>query len=157
MLIRAYAELDAAATLDVFLRAIRTTASRDYTPEQIAVWAPGDIDITLWNTKRAQASTVVAVSGDRVVGFTDLDEDGYIDMLFVDPEFGRQGVASSLMAWVVETARDRGIAVLSTHGSVTARPFFEKHGFVVLEQRYPVRRGITLTNFAMRRDLRAES
>src|SRR5680860_743598 len=52
MLIHAYTELDAVATLDVFLRAIRTTASRDYSPEQIAVWAPGDTDLTAWNTKR---------------------------------------------------------------------------------------------------------
>ena len=60
------------------------------------------------------------------------------------------------MAWILETARDRSITELSTHGSLTARPFFEKHGFVVLEQRHPVRAGVALTNFSMRRTLGSE-
>ena len=39
MILRDYAESDGPATLDVFLRAIRVTAARDYTPEQVAAWA----------------------------------------------------------------------------------------------------------------------
>ena len=85
MLIRDYQPLDAEATLDVFRHAIRVTASRDYSPEQIAAWAPGDTNITRWAARRAAARTVVATLDDRVVGFTDLDDRGYIDMMFVDP------------------------------------------------------------------------
>ena len=153
MLIRPFAVVDGEATLDVFLRAIRITASSGYTPEQIAVWAPNNMDIAVWTAKRQATPTVVATSDDRVVGFTDLDGRGYIDMLFVDPDFGRRGVASALLGWVLERADERGITELSTHASLMARPFFEKFGFVVLEQRYPVLDGVRLTNFSMRRSL----
>jgi putative acetyltransferase len=40
-----------------------------------------------------------------------------------------------------------------THASITARPFFEAHGFRVDEVRHPVRNGVTFENFAMSRPL----
>ena len=153
MLIRDYASLDAQATLDVFRRAILVTASRDYSPEQIAVWAPADMNVTVWAAKRAAATTIVATMDARVVGFTDVDEQGYIDMLFVDPQVARCGVATALMTGAVDRARHCGIRQLTSHVSVTARPFFEKNGFVIVEERHPVRAGVALTNFLMRRSL----
>ncbi|TFD52709.1 GNAT family N-acetyltransferase [Cryobacterium sp. Hh7] len=155
MFIRPFTVLDGEATRDVFLRAIRVTASSEYTPEQIAAWAPHDMDIFAWTAKRARTSTVVATSDDHVIGFTDLDDQGYIDMLFVHPDFGRRGVASALLASALERAGELGLAELSTNASLIARPIFERFGFVVLEQRYPVLAGVRLTNFSMRRSLAA--
>ncbi|WP_456846315.1 GNAT family N-acetyltransferase [Cellulomonas sp. P5_C6] len=153
MLVRPYTSDDAPATLDVFLRAVRVTASRDYSPEQIAAWAPDVPDVDRWSARRAASRTCIASVGDRVVGFTDVDELGYVDMLFVDPDHGRQGVATALLDWVVATARDDGTPALTTNASVTARPFFEAHGFVVEREQHPVLRGVELVNFAMRRRL----
>ena len=68
--------------------------------------------------------------------FTDLDDHGYIDMLFVDPDFGRHGVASELLASVVALARQRGLPALTTFASLTSRPVFEKQGFVITGERY---------------------
>ena len=41
--------------------------------------------------------------------------------------------------------------ILYAEVSITARRFFEKMGFVVVEERHPVVRGVELTNYAMRR------
>ena len=82
-----------------------------------------------------------------------MDERGYIDMMFVDPAVTRRGVATALLGRVPEIAREQGADELTTYASLTARPFFEKHGFVVVEEREPVLRGISLTNFSMRRAL----
>ena len=153
MILRPFRESDAATTLDVFLRAIRTTASRDYTPEQVAAWASDDIDVAGWSARRADRRTQLAEVDGRVVGFTDVDEHGYIDMLFVDPDVARTGVASALFEWALETARDLGATELTTHASLTARPFFERQGFEVVVEQRPVLRGVGLTNFVMRRDL----
>ncbi|MBE7701790.1 GNAT family N-acetyltransferase [Oerskovia sp. Sa1BUA8] len=153
MLLRAYDDSDADATLGVFLRAVRVTARADYTPEQIAAWASDDIPIDVWAAKRLLVDTVVAVEGDEVLGFSDVDERGYIDMMFVDPAVTRRGVATALLGRVTEIAREQGADELTTYASLTARPFFEKHGFVVVEEREPVLRGISLTNFSMRRAL----
>lgn len=144
---------DAAATLAVFRRAITVTAARDYTPEQVAAWAPEDIDPDAWAARRAAARTRVAVRDGAVVGFTDVDAAGYVDMLFVDPAAARQGVARALLDWAVRTALADGATELTTHASITARPFFEAHGFEVVAEQHPVRRGVTLTNYRMRRPL----
>ncbi|MBO3102069.1 GNAT family N-acetyltransferase [Cellulomonas fengjieae] len=154
MILRPYRESDGPATLDVFLRAIRLTARRDYTPEQVAAWASDDIDPEQWEARRAAARTQVAQVDGRVVGFTDVDESGYVDMLFVDPDVARRGVGSALLDWAAATARELGATELSTHASLTARPVFERHGFVVVVEQRPVLRGVTMTNFVMRRALR---
>jgi putative acetyltransferase len=90
-----------------------------------------------------------------VAGFTDLDDHGYIDMLFVDPDFGRHGVASALLASVVALARQRGTVALTTYASLTAKPLFERHGFVVPDERHFLSRDVELTNVAMRCELGA--
>lgn len=144
---------DALATLAVFRRAVHGTAAADYTPEQVAAWAPDDIDPAAWAARRGTARTRVAVRDGAVVGFTDVDAAGSIDMLFVHPHAARQGVARALLAWAVETATADGAGELTTHASITARPFFEAHGFVVVAEQHPVRRGVPLTNYRMRRTL----
>ena len=153
MILRAYDESDAEATLRVFLRAVRVTASKDYSPEQIAAWGSDDISLDVWAVKRLQTDTVVAVEGDEVLGFSDVDDRGYVDMMFVDPTVTRRGVASALLDHVTRMAREHGAVELTTYASLTARPFFEKHGFVVVEERQPVLRGVSLTNFSMRKPL----
>jgi putative acetyltransferase len=153
MRIRPYVDGDAAATLDVYLRAVRGTASRDYTPEQIAAWAPDDLDPERWAARRAAASTVVAVEGERVIGFADLLDEGHIDMTFVVPEFGGRGVASALLAAVVDTARSRGLPRLTVRASITARPFFERRGFVLDEELQVELDGVLLATNAMSREL----
>jgi putative acetyltransferase len=152
--VRAYVPDDAGSTLSVFLDAVTVTASRNYSPEQIAAWAaPGERSIEEWDRSRAKTDTVVAISDDTVVGFSDVDATGYINMMFVDPQFARRGVATALLEEVERYALDLGVARLFTDASITARPFFEHHGFTVVAQQSPVHRGVKLTNYRMVKQL----
>jgi putative acetyltransferase len=99
--LRAYTAGDAQATSAIFLRAVRETARAHYSPEQVEAWAANYGDLDSWAAARAAAHTQLAIIDGHVAGFTDLDDHGYIDMLFVDPDFGRHGVASALLASVV--------------------------------------------------------
>jgi putative acetyltransferase len=134
--LRAYTASDAEATALIFLRAVRQTATVHYSPEQVAAWAANYGDPDSWAAARAAAQTQLAVIDGRVAGFTDLDEHGYVHMLFVDPDFGRRGVASALLASVVALARQRGLPALTTFASLTSRPVFERQGFVVTGERF---------------------
>ena len=155
MPLRAYRDADAAATRGVFQRAVRVTAARDYSPEQVTAWAPADADPAAWAHARAAADTVVAVDGEEVVGFGDLVDRTRLDMLYVDPAAGSRGIGSALIDCLVARARDAGARAVVTDASLTARPVFERHGFVVTARRTPVVRGVAMTNFAMRRALAA--
>ena len=134
--IRPFTTADAVPTLEVFLHAIRTTVAADYSSEQIAAWAPADADTGAWLERRSQLNTVVAVVDDLVAGFTDVSASSYIDMMFVDPAAGRRGIATALQLWARTEAERLGSSTLTTHASITARPFFEAQGFVVDEERH---------------------
>ncbi|POH67448.1 GNAT family N-acetyltransferase [Cryobacterium zongtaii] len=152
--VRAYAPQDAPSTLAVFLDAVTTTASQHYSPEQIAAWsAPEERDVEEWNLARAGRGTVVAVVEGDVAGFSDVNADGYIDMMFVSPRFGRRGVASTLLGAIERRAKSLTAATLWTNASITARPFFEQHGFVVEAKQHPVSRGVRMTNYRMAKQL----
>lgn len=154
--IRAYRESDAAGTLAIFLAAITETASADYTGEQVEAWAdPGGRDLAGWGAAMVGRESFVATIDDELVGFSDVSDDGYIDMMFVAPGFGRRGIATRLVAHGEQLARERGVRELTANVSITARPFFERHGFSVLREQEVVRHGVTLRNFRMRKPLRA--
>lgn len=71
----------------------------------------------------------------------------------VDPGAGRRGIATALLDRILSLARDTGVDTIEADASITARAFFERHGFVVVEQRTPVVRDVSMTNFKMRRSL----
>jgi len=58
-----------------------------------------------------------------------------------------------LMERVYQEARSLGLTELTSDVSKTAEPFFLRHGFQVVERRFPVRRGVTLENALMRKKL----
>jgi putative acetyltransferase len=150
MEIRPYAETDAPATLNVFLAAVTETASAHYSAEQIAAWArPAERDVNQWNFARKSLNTYVATIGSEVAGFADVGSEGYIDMMFVAPKFGRRGVASALLAHLQCIAAGVGASELYTNASLTARPFFEQHGFTVVAEPHPVPLGVEMTNYKM--------
>lgn len=154
MQIRPYAELDAPVTLSVFISAITETAAIHYAPDQIEAWSrPQERDANQWNSARLSLNTVVATIGGEIAGFSDVSESGYIDMMFVAPRFGRQSVASALLSHLHEKAVADGLSELWTHASITARPFFERHGFVVTAERHPITRGVRMVNYQMTRQL----
>lgn len=150
MEIRRYIEADAQATLNVFLAAVTETAAAHYSAEQIAAWArPDERDVNQWNSARMSLSTFVATIGDEVAGFSDVGDDGYIDMMFVAPKFGRRGVAGALLAHLRDVALVAGASALYTNASITARPFFKRHGFAVVSEQHPVAFGVEMTNYKM--------
>lgn len=153
-MIRPYSPHDAAATLSVFLAAVTVTAAADYTAEQITAWARDDQrELTQWNEAMSARNSFVAVIDTEVVGFSDVAEGGYIDMMFVSPAHQRSGVARKLLEHAESSARHVGAVQLTANVSITARPFFESCGFAVEAEQHPIINGVQLTNFAMSKPL----
>lgn len=153
--IRRYLPGDAATTLTIFTTSITHTAAGDYSPEQTQAWAqPGERDPGAWNDSMTGRSSFVAIWDGQVVGFSDVTDRGYIEMLFVAPEHLGCGIARALLREAERRARERDASALTADVSITARRFFERHGFSVERRQEPVRRGVRLVNFRMRKSLR---
>src|SRR5437660_11205760 len=115
--IRRYDSADLDAVIAVFLRAIREVAASDYTPAQIDAWAQADR--AAWEARRLSRPTWVAFTGEGVIGFVDLEPNGYLDMMFVHPDRQGSGVATALLGIVETAARSQGLSIISTEASIT--------------------------------------
>jgi len=153
MIIRPFREGEEGALRQVFLSAVHGTASRDYRPDQVEAWAPVAVDPEAWAGRIRAIRPYVAEEGGVILGYADLQRDGYIDHFFVAAEAGGKGVGSALMGRLVQTALEEGIPALHSEVSLTARALFERWGFVVEAAQTVVKRGVPMENFKMRRPM----
>ena len=151
MAIREYHPADLDAVIAIFVGAIREIAARDYTAEQIDAWA--QVDRGRWQQRRLSRPTWIAVIGEKIVGFADLEPNGCLDMMFVHPAHQGAGVATELLRTVETAARNLNLAHIFTEASITARPFFERRGFAVVTENFE-ECGQLLRNFKMTKGLR---
>lgn len=153
ILVRHYRPAEVMALMDLFRAAVRIGARRDYSQEQVEAWAPDEMDPVRWRARREGRMTWVAEAGDQLAGFTDLEADGHVDMLYVHPDHHRKGVATALLAAAEGEARARGLTRLYTEGSLTARPAFEANGYRVVAAQTVLFNGQSFRNFRMEKRL----
>lgn len=151
--LRPYQPADALALLDLFRDTIRRVNRRDYDDAQVMAWSSDEIDPGQWAARFEGRWVFVATERERPVGFAELEADGHIDRFYVSANHQSQGIGRRLLTAIVDEARRLGLARLFVEASVTARPFFESHGFVTLVRQEVNCRGVLLTNFRMERRL----
>lgn len=154
VIVRGYERGDAEGICRLFYETVREVNLGDYSPEQVRAWAPALPDPGIWHGRMSGRHTLVAEWDGEVVGFAELEEDGHLDMLYCRRDVVGRGVGSLLYAAVEERAGGLGIGRIFAEASITARPFFERRGFVVLGRNTVVQHGIELTNFSMEKTLR---
>jgi putative acetyltransferase len=121
-----------------------------YNPEQIAAWAATAERISSLENKIKEQYFYVAVNTDDVIaGFSSLEADGELDMMYVHKDYQGLGIASLLIQQIYEKAAALGLAKLTAYVSITARPFFEKQGFIVVETQQVQLGDVSLTNYEM--------
>ncbi|MBS0657155.1 MAG: GNAT family N-acetyltransferase [Verrucomicrobia bacterium] len=140
---------DALEIATLFHRTVREVNRGDYTPEQIAVWAGEAPEPEKWRARLAKKTVFVEQAGARLAGFAEFDPDGHIDAVYVHAEHQGQGVASRLLERIEAEAGRAGLRRLFTEASITARPFFERRGFRLLDAQDVEYRGATFRNYRM--------
>jgi len=144
---------DSEAMASLYHNTIHHINSRHYDPVQIETWGGAAPDPEKWRPRLATRQTFVAYQQDKLVGFTELEADGHVDTLFVHHEHQGEGVATRLLAHVEQLAERVGISRLYTEASITARPFFERRGFVVVRPQEVEIRGVWFRNYKMEKVL----
>ena len=144
--VRPYRPADAEALARLFYETVHAVCARDYTPVQLAAWAPRPPDPAAWDASLRRRTALVAVAGGDPVGFGDIDATGYLDRLYVRRDWQRRGVGTALCARLEAAVR---LATVRTHASLTARPFFAARGYRLVRAQQAERSGIWLTNFVM--------
>lgn len=153
MQVRPYTAADLPALLTLFRDTVQTVNLGDYTQTQVDAWAASAHDTEHWAALlRARHTRVCADDDGQLVGFADLEPDGHLDHLFVHKDHQRRGIGTLLLEAIEAIARREAMPILRTEASLTARPFFEAHGFVVLAEQTVWTRGVAFVNFRMEKE-----
>ncbi len=147
IIIRKYRPSDCKILANLFYNTVHTINAKDYTKEQLDVWAPKHINLKEWNYSFLRNYSIVAVYNDTIAGFGDIDKTGFLNRLFTGKDFQRQGIASAICGKLEQ----RADGTITTHASITAKAFFEKRGYRVVKAQEITRQNTTLTNFIMQK------
>jgi putative acetyltransferase len=79
--------------------------------------------------------------------------EGHLDRLYVHKDYQSQGIASALLHKLEQKARELGLHEMDTEASITAKPFFERHGYQLMMKQSVERRGVLLVNYRMSKKL----
>lgn len=153
MRLRQYQSGDLEEILSLYRQTVRSVNARDYTPQQISAWAPDQLDAERWSMRLSASRTVVAEESGAIVGFGNVEHGGHLDCLYVHRDHQGRGVASALLAALEDEARGIGLLALLTEASITARPFFERRGFLLVREQQVEFNGQRFTNFRMEKKL----
>ncbi|AMQ29497.1 GNAT family acetyltransferase [Legionella pneumophila subsp. pneumophila] len=152
---RTYKLGDEAEIYQLFYDTVHHINCKDYTEEQLDTWAPRNPDLSSWANSLSKNHSFVAIHAEsnRIIGFADLEENGCLNRGYVHKDYQGQGIGKSLLLARENRARELGIKQLFSEVSITAKPFFEKCGYVTIKEQTKVLNGISFINYYMVKDL----
>ncbi len=154
--IRPFKSLDIDELIKLFYNTVRNIDDLCYTKEQREAWAPKEIDKNLWEKELSKDITYVVehnLNKKIIVGFGQMTHEGYLDKLYVHKDYQRKGIASLIYKTLEEKSQALGLKEITTESSITALPFFKKHGFIIIGKKDKVRHCVTLVSYKMKKNL----
>ncbi|MBR9728258.1 GNAT family N-acetyltransferase [Shewanella intestini] len=102
--------------------------------------------------------TWVALDGQhQLCGFInlaiDFNQQGYINHLYVAPQFSGQGIATQLLMYAQQWALEQGFLQLTVDASYLSKALFLKAGFDIIQTSFQHKQQVTLNGFYMRKAL----
>ena len=144
MIIRKYVDNDFKKVAKLFYETVHTVNAKDYTAQQLNAWAGSADSLKARREVLLKQYTLIAEICGEIVGFGSIDKSGCLDFLFVHKDFQRRGIATALC-----NELEKGFAVIKTFASITAKPFFESRGYIVVKAQEVERFGVKLKNYEM--------
>ena len=151
--IRAFQPKDAPALRALFFQTIHQVNCQHYSAAQLTAWAPADYDAAVWLARLRALAPFVAWLGNEIVGYADVQVDGYIDHFYCHANYQGLGVGRALMQQILAQAQARQLPLLYSQVSMTAQPFFQHFGFHIVQHQQVAIRGEVLDNALMQKRL----
>lgn len=151
--IRKYRIQDLSPVVRLFTDSVHELTAGAYDETQRYAWASRTPHLDTWRERLESLETLVAEEGSDLAGFISYEKDGHIDLVFTAPNYARRGIASALYHEAEQQLKGLGVKELKTEASVVARPFFERHGFEVVDEQRVTVRGAQFLRYLMRKKL----
>ena len=142
---------DVPSIIELFQQTVLQTTVRDYNERQREVWAARGNDLDRWNQRIVTQHFLVAEQPNSLVGFGSITAEGYLDVLYVHHAYQGQGIATRLLTALVTWVEQQRLAKITTDASITARPFFARHGYRALTEQQNEMGEEILINYRMQK------
>lgn len=129
VLIRRAGINDLPAITELFRGTIQFINSKDYTPEQVAVWSSGADNTARWSQSIDNQYFIVAETNGVIAGFASITTEGYLDFMYVHKDYQRKGIATVLLTEIERKAAEQKNSQIYSDVSKTTKGFFEKMGY----------------------------
>lgn len=140
---------DVGMITQLFRDTIQNVNSKDYPADEIDDWSSWWTDHDKWQERIEKQYFIKAMINDKTVGFSSLATDGYLDFMFTHKDYQGKGVAGNLIRKIEKKAKEQGNYLIYSDVSITAKGFFERHGYIVEKQQFKKSRNKELINFRM--------
>lgn len=144
---------DVGMITQLFRDTIQNVNSKDYPADEIDDSSSWWTDHDKWQERIEKQYFIKAMINDKTVGFSSLATDGYLDFMFTHKDYQGKGVAGNLIRKIEKKAKEQGNYLIYSDVSITAKGFFERHGYIVEKQQFKKSRNKELTNFRMTKTL----
>lgn len=139
---------------NLFYETVHTINLKDYNKNQLDSWAPLTIDLNTWcQSLLDNYSLIYLDEANNIIAFGDITKDGYLNRLYVHKDHNGKGIGSLLADQLEAYAKTLGLSEITTHSSITAKPFFEKRGYHLIKEQTVQRNGQQLTNYIMKKTM----
>lgn len=102
---REYKDTDLHAVMDLFYVTVHEVNKNDYSEEQLDAIAPKAANEYHWEKSLEKNHTIVVEEDDKLIAFGNIGKTGYLDRLYVHPDYLRKGIASKLVEELEEYAK----------------------------------------------------
>ena len=138
----------------LFCDTVLKVNARDYTLEEVTDWASCGNRPGHWEKLLATLHFIIACDAEGcIVGFSSIRSDGYLHSMFIHKDHQGEGIATALLQRIEAYATEHGIREITSEVSITARPFFERKGYVVEQEQRARANRLQLTNYIMKKQL----
>ncbi|MGY0393100.1 GNAT family N-acetyltransferase [Bizionia sp. KMM 8389] len=137
----------------LFRNTITHVNAKDYTENQITIWASAADKEKKWKARISKNYFIVAEENNTIVGFAYLTQGNYLDGLFVHKDFQRQGIGASLLRVIESQVIMSGFKEIKSDVSITALPFFDAYYYEVEKKRLKPLKGETFENYIIYKTL----
>jgi putative acetyltransferase len=134
----------------LFYQTIHSINKNDYPKEQLEIWSSAAESYEAWSKRIEEQYFICATLEEKIVGFSSLEKSGYLDLMYVHKDFQNVGIAKALLREIILKAEELKLKGIITESSITAKPFFEKQGFILIEENRKIYKGESFKNYKMK-------
>lgn len=146
---------DLAELQQLYIDTVTTVNAKDYSEDQIKAWIKPWYDNSPTRDGRTFAQKIteqyfiVAIINNDIAGFGSIEDNGYLDFMYVHKNYQRHGAAKAILEELERYAKEKNIKEINAIVSHTAKGFFEKYGWKKIREETVEVRGAVFTDNIM--------